>query len=524
MSPTGKDAPTPSDAGASGGGLPSADSAFDPAGPAESTVSLPASFAQQRLWVLDQLEPGNPAYNVQVALRLTGELDVPALEAALTEIVRRHEMLRTSFQMEGGEARQRVHPPRSVRLETVSMEGLSEAEREEVSRSRATDEEDRPFFLTSDRLFRAVLLRWSATQHVFILTMHHIVTDGWSTGVLFQELGALYASAAAGRPSSLPELPVQYADFASWQKEWLRGEALAEMLSYWKRQLGGPLPVLKLPTDRARPAVAGFRGARRTFVFPPEIAEGLRQLSLREDSTLYMTLLAAFSVLLSRHSGQKDIVIGTPTAGRSQLETEVLIGFFINPLVLRLDLSGDPPFREFLSRVRCVALDAYAHQDLPFEKLVEALQPERRLSHSPLFQVWFVLQNVPNPDLELHGLTVTPLVDDGGQLDRGPAGATRHDLRLGLLVSPQGLSGAFEFKTELFEDATIETMVRDYEVLLRLIIEHPDARLSSLMHRLAAAEQEEQQRKRARDLETALGALRLSRRKPVQTRPTESGD
>ncbi|MFN2633343.1 MAG: condensation domain-containing protein [Thermoanaerobaculia bacterium] len=513
MNPTGKDAPPSAAAGASDAGRP-----------AESTVTLPASFAQQRLWVLDQLEPGNPAYNVQVALRLTGELVVPALEAALTEIVRRHEMLRTSFQLAGGEARQRIHPPRAVRLEPISLEEFSEAEQEHVSRSRATDEAESPFDLTSDRLFRAVLLRWSATQHVFILTMHHIVTDGWSTGVLFRELGTLYASVASGRSASLPELPVQYADFASWQKEWLRGDALAELLSYWRRQLGGTLPVLNLPTDRARPAVSGFSGARRPFIFPPEITARLRELGLREGSTLYMTLLAAFSVLLSRHSGQEDIAVGTPTAGRSQLETEDLIGFFINPLVLRLDLSGDPPFREFLSRVRGVALDAYAHQDLPFEKLIEALQPERRLSHSPLFQVWFVLQNVPNPDLELQGLTVAPLVDDGGQVDRGPAGATRHDLRLGLLVSPQGLSGAFEYKTELFEDATIESMIREYELLLRLIVDHPEWRLSSLAHRLAAAQKEEQQRKRTRDLEAALGALKLSRRKPVQTRPPGSED
>ncbi len=486
---------------------------------ASPATGLPLSFAQQRLWILDQLEPGNPAYNVQVALSLSGNLDLSAFSRALSEIVSRHEILRTSFAVFAREPRQLIHPPRPVRPDPISLEELPELERESVALLHAAEEAQRAFDLTRDRLFRVVLLRLGPARHVFLLTMHHIVTDGWSTGVFFRELGALYECFVEGRPSPLPELAIQYADFAAWQREWLEGPTLDGLLGYWKDKLGGKLPVLDFRTAPAEPPAHGFRGARRPFQIPRETAERLKDLGLAEGATLYMTLLAAFAVLLTRYCRQEEIVVGTPTAGRAQIETEELIGFFINPLLLRLDLSGDPTFAELLSRVRDVSLEAYEHQDLPFEKLVEALAPERRPDRSPLFQVWFVLQNVPNANLELARLKVEPLEQDGGQVDRGPAGAARHDLRLGLLVTPEGLSGAFEYRTEVLEEATILSMIRSYEVLLRLIVRNFDVPLTALLSRLSACEEAEQRRLRAKELESAIGSLRSARRKGVATDP-----
>ncbi len=481
-----------------------------------ATRIRPTSFAQQRLWFLDQLDPGNPAYNVQVAASLRGRLHVDALEAALTEIVRRHETLRTTFSVTRGEPRQIISAPRPLRLSPLRLAEWPEDAREAEALRLASEEAMRPFDLTRGPLFRTLLIRLGDEHHVLVLTMHHTITDGWSTGVLFRELRALYRAFSTGRPSPLPELPIQYADFAVWQREQLHGEGFQKQLAYWKRQLGGDLPAVNLPTDRPRPGIQSFRGARHSFLLSKEMADALKALSLDEAATLYMALLAAFTILLFRYERQNEIVIGTPIAGRTSVETEDLIGFFVNPLVLRIDLSGDPTFRELLARVREVALDAFTHQDVPFEKVVEALRPQRSLGSSPLFQVWFVVQSSSNPELDLEGLTVTPLEPDDAPLDRGPAGTARHDLRLGLSRLPSGaLSGTIEYRTDLFTASTIVSIIRSYESILRNILERPDARLSVLVDRVAAVESEEETRRQLEHREAARRALTSSRRKPL---------
>ena len=487
-----------------------------------ATSARPISFAQQRLWFLDQLDPDNPAYNVQVGVWLRGRLHVDALEAALTEIVRRHETLRTTFSVTGGEPSQIISAPERLRISPLRLAGWPEDAREAEALRLASEEAMRPFDLTRGPLFRTLLIWLGEEHHVLVLTMHHIITDGWSTGVLFRELRALYGAFSTGRPSPLPELPIQYADFAVWQREQLHGEVFEKQLAYWKRQLGRNLPVVKLPIDRPRPRIQSFRGARESFLLPKEMADALKALSLDEAATLYMTLLAAFTILLFRHARQDEIVIGTPIAGRTSVETEDLIGFFVNPLVLRIDLSGDPTFRELLLRIREVALDAFTHQDAPFEKIVEALRPERNLGSSPLFQVWFVLQNSSIPDLMLEGLTVTPLEPDS-PFDRGPAGTARHDLRLGLSrLSSGALNGTVEYKTDLFSVSTIVSMVRNYETTLRNILERPNTRLSVLVDRMAAVERDEETRRELEHWEAARRALTSSRRKPLPSAANRS--
>jgi hypothetical protein len=354
------------------------------------------SFAQQPLWFLDQLDPGTPAYNIHSAVYLTGRLDVRVVERSLNEIVSRHEALRTTFASQEGGAVQLIAPFLDVSLPVVDLQKLSEVERE-IEIQRLTEEESQwRFVLERGPLFRASLWRLGKERHILSLTVHHIVADGWSMRVLFRELGLLYEAFSAGKPSPLSELPVQYADFAVWQRQWLQGEELERLLSYWRDHLGGSLPVMELPTDHPRPAVQTFRGARQSVVLSRALSGFLRDLSRREGVTLFMVLLAAFKVLLHRYAGQAGIVVGTADAGRNRTEVEGLIGFFVNALVLRTDLSGNPTFRELLARVREVCLGAYAHQELPFERLVEELQPERDLSRTPLFQVLFNMHNLPD--------------------------------------------------------------------------------------------------------------------------------
>ncbi|MEP6802067.1 MAG: condensation domain-containing protein [Acidobacteriota bacterium] len=472
------------------------------------------SFGQQRLWFLDQLEPQNPAYHVQVALRLRGPLDLAALEASLSEIARRHEILRTTFQVAGGEPRQVIAPAQSLASRVAAVPDGSGEDREREVLRLAHEESLRPFDLARGPLVRVSLFRMSEQDHVFVVVMHHIVTDGWSTSVFFRELGALYRAFRDREPSPLPEPPMQYADFAEWQRRWLLGDVLEEQLTFWKRQLGQNLPMLDLPLDRPRSSHQG-QGARQSFRVSRETAEGLKSLGLDEGATLYMSLLAVFAMLLHARTGQEDIVIGTPMAGRTQLETEDLIGFFVNPLVLRIDLSGDPTFRELLGRVREVALDGYAHQDLPFEKLVEVLHAQRTLSSSPLYQVWFAFQNVPDPRPELPGILVTALEPDCRQLDRGPTGTARHDLRFGLSQTPDGLRGDVEYKTDLFDAPTIASLVFDYETLLRIAVEDSGRTLRRCMERLREARRREGAGRRSRHSEAARGSLLTSRRKPL---------
>src|SRR5215211_1595978 len=423
---------------------------------------LPLSFAQQRLWLVNQLEPGTSTYNISEALRLTGRLDVAALERSLAELVRRHEVLRTTFAVVDGEPVQVISPTTDTKLPVEDLTGLpTKAEREAEALRRAREEKLRPFDLQRGPLVRTKLVRLDQEEHLLILTMHHIVSDGWSMGVFWRELGALYEAFSRGEPSPLAELSIQYADYALWQRRWLTGEVLEEQLGYWKDQLA-ELPTLELPTDHPRPPVQTHRGARQTLVLSRSLTEALKELARGEGVTLFMVLLGAFQVLLSRYAGQEDIAVGTPIAGRTRSETEGLIGFFVNTLVMRADLSGDPTFKEMLTRVREMCLGAYDHQDLPFEKLVEELQPERDLSRVPLAQVFFALQNVPREALKLPNLVL--------KRQNVEAGTVKFDLSLFMSEEEQGLEVRLVYNADLFDDITIERMQWRFRTLLEGIV------------------------------------------------------
>ncbi|AGA31110.1 amino acid adenylation domain-containing protein [Singulisphaera acidiphila] len=435
--------------------------------------SAPASLAQQSLWFLDRLAPGRPTFNINGAARLKGPLDVEALDHAFNEIVRRHDALRTTFAMSDGSPIQVIAPARELRLAVEDLCDWPEQRREAEAERLAHEEARRPFDLAQGPLVRAVLLRLGDHDHVLLLTMHHIVTDGWSFGVAVRELTALYEANRAGLPSPLPELPIQYADFATWQRNWLQGDVLEDLIGYWTKQLAGVSP-LELPTDRPRPAVRAARGANRVFAISPDLTTRLEALGRREGATTFMVLLAAFQTLLHRYSGQDDFAVGTPIANRNRAEIEGLIGFFVNMLALRADLAGDPSFRELLGRVRQVALEAYEHQDLSLDKLIEVIQPPRDLSRTPLFQVMFVLQNAPMPDIARGDLTLEPLFVGAGN------GTAKFDLTLALEESGQGLAGGIEYNTELFDEATIARMLDHFQVLLEAIATDPEQRLSRL--------------------------------------------
>ncbi|GAB3897585.1 hypothetical protein GCM10029964_080690 [Kibdelosporangium lantanae] len=366
---------------------------------------VPLSFAQERLWFLEQLVPGTAVQNVPLAARLTGELDVDVLRAALAAIVRRHEVLRTVFEEHEGKPYQRVLPELDVPLDIVDLSDRPADGDAVLERLAAA-----PFDLTTAPLLRPTLIRYSATDHVFLLVMHHIIADGWSVGVLLRELSALCGAFREGRPDPLPELAVQYADFALWQRQRFQQGEFDKDIEYWRQQLGTSVPTLELPMARAKnsttPEIAA--GGRVSLSLEPELVDGLEKVARQERGTLYMTLLAAYVLLLHKHSGQKTIVVGTPIANRSNVQTEELIGFFVNALALKVDADGGT-FRDLLRRARKAAIGAFSHQDVPFEKLVEVLRPERRMSQAPLFQVMFVLQNTPREPLDLPGLGVTPV-------------------------------------------------------------------------------------------------------------------
>jgi amino acid adenylation domain-containing protein/non-ribosomal peptide synthase protein (TIGR01720 family) len=420
---------------------------------------LPLSFAQQRLWFLDHLEPGCPIYNVPAAVRLSGELDQAALVRSVQEIVRRHEVLRTRFTSKQGRAIQVIDAEAPLSLPLIDLRGLPENEREREALRQATELARQPFDLERGPLLRGCLVRVADRDHLAVLVMHHIVADGWSTGVLIRELASLYAAFSAGQPSPLPELPVQYADFAAWQRGWMSGPRFDAELKYWKEQLAGCDGRIQLPLDNPRPAVQTWNGGTVSAVLPEALAAGVKNLSRAEGVTLFMTLLAAFQALLGRYSGQEDIAVGTPVANRNRAELEPLIGFFVNTLVLRTQLGGNPTFRELLQRVRETASGAFAHQDMPFERLVEALEPERDLSTSPLFEVMFVLQNAPFKPLELPGLKVTRM-----ELDTG---AAKLDLVLTAAERGGTVSLTLEYNADLFHQSTARRLLDHYINLLR---------------------------------------------------------
>jgi amino acid adenylation domain-containing protein len=446
---------------------------------------LPVSYAQQRLWFMDQLEPGSAVYNIPIAMRMTGELDVRALERTLSELIRRHEVLRTTFTSIDGEPVQVIGEAQEVTLPVIDLEETDEVAAE-VARL-ATEEAQRPFDLSRGPLLRASLLRLREQEHVVLLTMHHIISDGWSIGVMVQEVGALYEAYTRGAASPLAELPVQYADYAAWQREWLQGEVLERQLNYWREQLGGA-PVLELPTDHSRPAVQTFRGASQPLSLSKELSESIKQMSQREGVTVFMTLLAAFDVLLAHHSGQDDIVVGTDIANRNRSETEGLIGFFVNQLVLRTDLSGDPGFRELLQRVREVTVGAYGNQDVPFSKLVEVLKPERNLSRNPLFQVLFVLHDEPafefSEGTEFAGPVMRPL--------RVAEETAKFDCSFHVWDSAEGFGGVFKYRSDLFDASTFIRIANGLEKVLGQVLASPDTKLSELKALLAKVDRKEQ--------------------------------
>ena len=433
---------------------------------------LPLSFAQARLWFLDQLEGGSATYNIPVALRLTGLIHMAALEQAIGEIVQRHEVLRTTFPMVDGVPVQALSPTLTIPLLVVDLQSLPEGEQSTSVRRLATEAATRLFDLASGPLLRTTLLRLGKKSHVLLLTMHHIISDGWSLGIFVRELSALYEAFSNEAPSPLPALPIQYADFTHWQQQWLSGEVLETQLNYWKQQLAGAAGLLELPTDRPRPLVQTFRGNIESFKIDQNLTRQLLSLSQHSGATLFMTLLAAFVILLSRYSDREDIVVGSPIANRNRAEIEGLIGFFANILALRIEVIGTSTFRELLERVREVTMGAYAHQDLPFEKIVEALQPERTLSRNPLVQVVFALQNAPIPTLELPGLNLIPLEFDFGLV--------RFDLEVHLRQVPDGLNGYFVYSTDLYDAATIARMAGHFQTLLTNLVANPQQQLSEL--------------------------------------------
>ncbi|RAM53131.1 MAG: non-ribosomal peptide synthetase [Hapalosiphonaceae cyanobacterium JJU2] len=435
-------------------------------------AELSLSFAQQRLWFLEKLNPNSASYNIPFGLRLVGHLNVAALEQSFKEIIQRHEALRTNFVTVDGKPTQIIQLEPYWQLAVVDLQHLSISDREKTAQELVQQQAVEPFDLASDALIRATLIVLSDTQHWLNVSMHHVISDGWSMGVFVSELTALYNAYSIGQPSPLLPLTIQYADFAIWQREWLVGEVLQSQLSYWKQQLANAPTFLGLPTDRPRPAVQTFNGAYQEFSLSFELTQKLEKLSQQQGVTLFMTLLAAYNTLLYRYTGQEDILVGTPIANRDRSEIEGLIGFFVNTLVMRTDLAGNPTFSELLSRIREMALGAYAHQDLPFEMLVEALQPERDISHTPLFQVMFVLQNTPIPEIDLSGLSVSNLPIE--------ISTAKFDLSLIMENSATGLIGWWEYNTDLFSSSTIERMIGHFVTLLEAIVANPQERISQL--------------------------------------------
>ncbi len=433
---------------------------------------VPLSFSQQRLWFLDQWSPGAPTYNAALPMRVRGDLDVEALRSAIERVIDRHEALRTVFAVERGQPVQIVLERVTFELPVIDLQHLPVEDREGEAQRLLREQARRPFALASDLMLRATLIRLAGNEHILSFEEHHIAFDGWSDGIMFREVAELYEAKRVGREPDLPELPIQYADFALWQDRRMKDALLEEHLGYWRQQLAGAPSGLKLATDFPRPPVQGFDGLHYHVSLAEELAAGVRELSRRESATPFMTLLAAFAALLYRTTGQDDILIGSPIANRRRLELEDLIGFFSNTLVLRIRLGGNPTFRQLVSRVREVALGAYAHQDLPFEKIVEAVDPLRDASVNPLFQVNFRVQSGSGTSLQLPDLEITPL-----ELD---IGFSRFDLALELQLRETAVKGYFEYNTKLFRPETVLHLASGLAMLLEQALDRPDTPLLAL--------------------------------------------
>ncbi|MDQ2869305.1 MAG: condensation domain-containing protein, partial [Acidobacteriota bacterium] len=435
--------------------------------------TAPLSFAQQRLYFLDRLEPGSAAYNVPRAIRIRGPLVVPALEKAFEELIRRHEALRSRFVEVSGEVVAEIEPADSTFLIDVERVGAARPDdREREGLRIAHEEAERPFDLEIGPILRVRLLELEPQHHILLFTLHHIASDAWSAGVLFGELTALYEAFSLGRPSPLAELPLQYGDFAEWQRRWLEGDALQEQLQYWRERLAGAPAALEISTDSPRPPLQSFHGEVVVRQLSPQLSDAIRELSRRERVTLFMTLLGAFQTLLSRYTGQTDILVGTPILHRSRPELEGMIGLFLNTVVLRTDLSGDPTFRALLAKVREVAVGAYAHQDLPFEKIVEDFHPSRDLGRHPIFQTMVALRNTPKGQVRMAGLELESL-----EIERK---TSKFDFSLFFNDHPEGLVCAVEYATDLFDRETIERLLDHLRVLLESVTRDPDQRVRTV--------------------------------------------
>ena len=433
---------------------------------------LPLSYAQQRMWFMAKLSPDSPAYNLLTAVHLKGPLIPGALYKAINEVARRHESLRACFPENDGQPFQLILEPLTISLPVIDLTELSEAARLQQAKRLATEEQGYPFNLEQGPLFRSRLIRLDENHHVITFTLHHVISDGVSRGILISELGALYKAFAEGTPSPLHDLEIQYVDFADWQRRWLQSDVLEQQLDYWKKKLDGAPAVLTLPTDRPRPATQDFQGRAVGITVPTSTVEALKLISHKRGATLFMTFLAAFKTLLHHYTSQDGIVVGTPIAGRNRAEIEGLIGCFTNTLVLFSDLSGNPKFSELLARVKETALDAYANQDMPFDKLVEVIRPERKLSHNSLFQVLFALHNLQLGKVNLPEIAISPLTTDSF--------TSRFDLSVEVQEGPRGAFIRFEYSTQLFDHNTIVRMAGHFETLLQSIIRDPDQRILDL--------------------------------------------
>lgn len=442
---------------------------------------FPLSYAQQRLWLHNQLQPGTPLFNMPVGWHLKGLLDVKAMEAAFTEICRRHETLRTTFALKDGQPVQVVGPPREIVLTKIDLTALPQPERQREMRRCAANWRTLSFDLEHGPLIQICLLKLSEEHHVLLITIHHIISDGWSLQILLRELSELYDANAQGTASPLSDLEVQYGDYAVWQREQLQGKLFERQLSYWKEKLSDAPALLELPTDRSRPAVSSHRGAVVELMLSHELTEKIRALNQREGVTLFMSMLASLQVLLCRYSGQEDICVGSPIAGRRLRQTESLMGFFINTVVLRTELSGNPTFKELLARVREGYLAAYAHQDMPFERLVAELQPDQSRGQSPFYQVWFVLQNVRPETLKFSGLSLSHV---SNHIETAP-----FDLSVMTHEGPEKICLDLVYNTDLFDADTAAQILKDYEALLQQVTAQPEQRILEIPINPATSEE-----------------------------------
>src|ERR1700686_1593430 len=448
-----------------------------------SPAGLPASFAQERLWFLDQLEPGTAAYNLVRAFRITGPLNTDALTSAVAAVVRRHESLRTVFESVDGVALQLVLPEAKVAVPVLDLTDLPQSQRKAIALRIASEEGKKPFDLTRGPLFRTVLLKLDPDQYILVLAMHHIITDGWSISILFRELAHCYEAFMQGKGEGtangndnapdpdLPELPVQYSEYAQWQREYIAGEVLDKQVSYWKQKLAGAPTILDLPTDHARPTTHNWQGATEELILENRVLAALKEFAQSEGATLFMVSLAAFQALLWRYTNQSSILVGTPTAARSQIEIENLIGFFVNTLVFRADFTANLTFRDLVRQVRAYALEAYSHQDVPFEKLVEELVPQRSMNTSPLFQVMFTFQNIPKQIFEISGLEMEELEFE--------TGIAKFDLSVEAFEDDR-FHCRFEYNTDLFEKETILSQISHFRNLVHAVLKNPDQPLARI--------------------------------------------